>query len=215
VLNGSPHPVSAATRDRVIQAAHDLSYSPSALARALVTRRTCIIGVIVGDVVDPYFAEITRGVEDCAGRAGYLTIVCNADRRPEVEREYLNLLRDYNAEGAVFAGSGLVDDDEELNATVEQARRGGMHVVALAPRSFDGSCVMVDNRAAARDLADYLVSLGHRQGCARHASDSRASRTPWQAIRSSLVRCAKATSATRRVTPPRSTCWPGIACRTP
>jgi LacI family transcriptional regulator len=162
VLNGSPHPVSAATRDRVIQAAHDLSYSPSALARALVTRRTRIIGVIVGDVVDPYFAEITRGVEDCAGRAGYLTIVCNADRRPEVEREYLNLLRDYNAEGAVFAGSGLVDDDEELSATVEQARRGGMHVVALAPRGFEGSCVMVDNRAAARDLTDYLVSLGHR-----------------------------------------------------
>ena len=223
VLNGSPHPVSAATRDRVIQAAHDLSYSPSALARALVTRRTRIIGVIVGDVVDPYFAEITRGVEDCAGRAGYLTIVCNADRRPEVEREYLNLLRDYNAEGAVFAGSGLVDDDEELNATVEQARRGGMHVVALAPRGFEGSCVMVDNRAAARDspttwsrsaIARSASSPG-RQGCARHASDSRASRTPWRAIRSNLVRCAKATSATRQVMPPRSTCWPGIACRTP
>jgi LacI family transcriptional regulator len=162
VLNGSPHPVSAATRERVMQAAQDLSYSPSALARALVTRRTRIIGVIVGDVVDPYFAEITRGVEDCAGRAGYLTIVCNADRRPEVEREYLNLLRDYNAEGAVFAGSGLVVDDEELSATVEQARRQGMHVVALAPRAFEGSSVTVDNRAAARDLTEYLVSLGHR-----------------------------------------------------
>jgi LacI family transcriptional regulator len=37
-----------------------------------VTRRTRIIGVIVGDVVDPYFAQITRGVEDVAGRAGYL-----------------------------------------------------------------------------------------------------------------------------------------------
>jgi LacI family transcriptional regulator len=162
VLNGSPHPVSAATRERVMQAAHDLSYSPSALARALVTRRTRIIGVIVGDVVDPYFAEITRGVEDCAGRAGYLTIVCNADRRPAVEREYLNLLCDYNAEGAVFAGSGLVDGDEELSAMVERARRQGMHVVALAPRAFEGSSITVDNRAAARDLTDHLVSLGHR-----------------------------------------------------
>lgn len=163
VLNGSAHPVSAATRERVMQAAHDLSYSPSALARALVTRRTRIIGVIVGDVADPYFAEITRGVEDVAGRAGYLTIVCNADRRPAVEREYLNLLRDYNAEGAVFAGSGLVDGDEELDASVEQARRQGMHVVALAPRAFGGSSVSVDNRAAAYDLVDYLVSLGHRR----------------------------------------------------
>jgi LacI family transcriptional regulator len=162
VLNGSPHPVSAATRERVMEAAHDLSYSPSALARALVTRRTRIIGVIVGDVVDPYFAEITRGVEDVAGRAGYLTIVCNADRRPEVEREYLNLLRDYNADGAVFAGSGRVADGEELSMTVEQARSQGMHVVALAPRAFEGASVTVDSRAAAYDLVDHLVSLGHR-----------------------------------------------------
>ena len=146
-----------------MQAAHDLSYSPSALARALVTRRSRIIGVIVGDVADPYFAEITRGVEDVAGRAGYLTIVCNADRRPAVEREYLNLLRDYNAEGAVFAGSGLVDGDEALSASVDQARRQGMHVVALAPRRFSGSSVSVDNRAAAYDLVEYLVSIGHRR----------------------------------------------------
>jgi LacI family transcriptional regulator len=72
VLNRSTHPVSAATRERVMEAARVLGYSPSALARALVTRRTRIIGVIVGDVVDPYFAQITRGVEDVAGRAGYL-----------------------------------------------------------------------------------------------------------------------------------------------
>jgi LacI family transcriptional regulator len=163
VLNGSAHPVSAATRERVTAAARELGYSPSALARALVTRRTQIIGVIVGDVVDPYFAEITRGVEDVAGRAGYLTIVCNADRRPAVEQEYLNLLRDYNAEGAVFAGSGLAEGDEALSATVDRARRQGMHVVALAPRGFAGSSTLtVDNRAAAYDLGDYLASLGHR-----------------------------------------------------
>ena len=82
VLNGSEHPVSATTRERVMEAARDLGYSPSALARALVTRRTRIIGVIVGDVVDPYFAEITRGVEDVAGRAGYLTIVCKRRSPP-------------------------------------------------------------------------------------------------------------------------------------
>ena len=146
-----------------MEAARDLGYSPSALARALVTRRTRIIGVIVGDVVDPYFAEITRGVEDVAGRAGYLTIVCNADRRPSVEREYLNVLRDYNAEGAVFAGSGLVSSDEALSESVGLARRQGMHVVALAPRSFEGSSVTVDNRAAAYDAVDYLASLGHRR----------------------------------------------------
>ena len=215
VLNGSAHPVSEATRERVMQAAHDLSYSPSALARALVTRRTRIIGVIVGDVADPYFAEITRGVEDVAGRAGYLTIVCNADRRPAVEREYLNLLRDYNAEGAVFAGSGLLESDEELDASVDQARRQGMHVVALAPRAFGGSSVSVDNRAAAYDLVDYLVSLGHRTiGFVAGPPDLISARERLEgfhaalaghspATRSSPARSARAISATPRVTPPR------------
>jgi LacI family transcriptional regulator len=164
VLNGSTHPVAAATRERVLAAAQELGYSPSALAQALVTKRSRIIGVIVGDVVDPYFAEITRGVEDVAGRAGYLTIVCNADRRTAVERQYLDVLRDYRAVGAIFAGSGAVADDEEaagLVQSVERARDQGMNVIALATRSFPARRVAVDNRGAAYDLTDYLVSLGH------------------------------------------------------
>lgn len=165
VLNGSNHAVSATTRQRVLEAAHQLGYSPSALARALVTRKSRIIGVIVGDVVDPYFAEIIRGVEDVAGRVGYLTIVSNADRRPDVEREYLNVLRDYNAEGVVFAGSGVVGNEQHdaLRDTVALARSQGMHIVSLAPRAFEGSSVRVDNRAAAYDIADYLISLGHKR----------------------------------------------------
>jgi LacI family transcriptional regulator len=55
-----------------------------------------------------------------------------------VECEYLNLLRDYHAEGGVFAGSGLVEDDEALTASVAAARRQGMHVVALAPAQLRG-----------------------------------------------------------------------------
>ena len=69
VLNGSTHPVSDATRRRVLAAADELGYRPSELARALVKRTSRIVGVIVGDIVDPYFAEIARGVEDAAAGA--------------------------------------------------------------------------------------------------------------------------------------------------
>jgi LacI family transcriptional regulator, galactose operon repressor len=106
VLNGSKHPVSEKTRARVLAAAGELGYQPSALARALVTRNSRIIGVLVGSIVDPYFAEIARGVEDVAGRMGYLTMVCNADRRTEAEIAHLRTLRDYQAAGVVFASSG-------------------------------------------------------------------------------------------------------------
>jgi LacI family transcriptional regulator len=165
VLNGSAHPVSDATRERVLAAAQELGYSPSALARALVTRRSRIIGVMVGDIVDAYFAEITRGVEDVAGRAGYMTIVCNADRRTEVELAQLAVLSDYHAEGVVFAGSGYLDDPRgpELAAAVERARERGIRVVALAMRDFEAPRIMADNHGAAFDVTDYVLSLGHRR----------------------------------------------------
>jgi LacI family transcriptional regulator len=165
VLNGSTHPVSEHTRRRVFRAAEELGSSPSALARALVTKRSRIIGVVVGDIVDPYFAEITRGVEDVAARAGYMTIVCNADRRTEAELAQLQLLSDYRAEGVVFAGSGYVEDPlgEELADAVRRARERGMEVVSVALRDFDCPRIHGDNRAAAHDMTEYLISLGHRR----------------------------------------------------
>jgi LacI family transcriptional regulator len=165
VLNGSTHPVSERTRRSVLRAAEELGYSPSALARALVTKRSRIIGVVVGDIVDPYFAEITRGVEDEAARAGYMTIVCNADRRTEAELAQLQLLSDYRAEGVVFAGSGYVEDPlgAELAEAVARARELGMQIVSVALRDFDCPRIHADNRAAARDMTEYLVSLGHRR----------------------------------------------------
>ena len=150
------------TRARVLAAAADLGYAPSALAQALVQRSSRIIGVIVNDIVDPYFAEIARGVEDVAGRMGYLVMVCNADRRPEAELEYVRALREYHAVGLVFAGSGTPESAENaaLDAEVGAA---GARVVALAQREFPAHLVHVDNAGAAYDVTDYLISLGHRR----------------------------------------------------
>jgi LacI family transcriptional regulator len=165
VLNGSSHPVSEATRSRVLAAADELGYRPSELARALVKRTSRIIGVIVGDIVDPYFAEIARGVEDVAAREGHLTMVCNADRRPSAELAHLEVLRDYHAAGVVFAGSGYEDvrDAAALREAVDGLREAGSAVVALAARDLDCPSVLVDNRAAAADATEHLLSLGHRR----------------------------------------------------
>jgi LacI family transcriptional regulator len=163
-LNGSTHPVSEATRASVLAAADELGYSPSALGRALVTRSSRIIGVIVGDIVDPYFAEIASGVEDVAGRQGYLTMVCTGERETAKEAAHLQALRDYHAAGIVFASSGYADDTRAaaLARSVSEAREAGSTVVSLAPREFESVTLTVDNRAAAYDITDYVASLGHR-----------------------------------------------------
>lgn len=165
VLNGSAHPVSEATRTRVLQAAEELGYAPSALARALVTRSSRIIGVIVNDIVDPYFAEIARGVEAAAAGLGYLTMVCSAERGSEAELGHLHQLRDYHAAGIVFAGSGRADDPgaAQVAHAVAEARARGTVVVALAQRDFDAPAIVFDNEAAAHDITAYVRGLGHER----------------------------------------------------
>ncbi len=163
VLNGSDHPVSETTRERVMRAAEELGYAPSALARALVNRSSRIIGVIVGDIVDPYFAEIARGVEDEVASEGYLTMVCSADLGTRAELDHLRQLRDYHAAGIVFASSGRASDPRapELAAAVADAGERGTVVVALAKRDFDAPAIVFDNEAVAHDVTVYVRSLGH------------------------------------------------------
>ena len=82
VVSESPYAVSAATRERVLDAARELDYVPNALARGLLKSYIPVVGVIVHDITDPYFSEVVRGVEDAASRGGFLVVTCSSDRDP-------------------------------------------------------------------------------------------------------------------------------------
>jgi LacI family transcriptional regulator len=92
-------------------------------------------------------------------------MVCNAERRPAAELAHLDVLLDYRAAGVVFAGSGYEDGPEsaQLAAAVRALQERGSAVVALAARDFACPSVLVDNRGAAREATEYLLSLGHRR----------------------------------------------------
>ena len=167
VLNGSTHPVSEATRARVLEAAADLGYAPSALAQALVTRSSRIIGVIVNDIVDPYFAEIARGVEDVAGRDGLPRD--GLQRRPPRSRPRSST----SARCATTTPRGWCSRAAARPAparrtpSCERTWRPRASAARASSRSRSASSpalhVGVDNAAAAYDVTDYLISLGHRR----------------------------------------------------
>jgi LacI family transcriptional regulator len=164
VVSSSGYPVSAATRERVLAAARALDYVPNALARGLQKSHVPVVGVIVHDITDPYFAEVVRGVEDAASSAGHLVITCSSDRDPEREHSYVRLLRSMRAATVIFAGSGL--DDPRLNQIVRRhvaAIRGyGAAVVHLSPHASGEAEVGVDNAAGIAAMVVALVELGHR-----------------------------------------------------
>ena len=165
VVSASDYPVSAATRERVLEAARTLDYVPNALARGLLKSRVPVVAVIVHDITDPYFAEVVRGVEDAASVAGFLVITCSSERDAERERSYVRLLRSIRAAAVVFAGSGLDDPDvtEEIDRHLAAMRAGGAAIVHLSPHALGEPEVGVDNTAGVAAMVGALVALGHRR----------------------------------------------------
>jgi LacI family transcriptional regulator len=165
VLNNSDHQVNEKTRQRVLEAAEALNFRPNALARALVSERSKIIGVIVGDASDPYFATIIRGISDVAREQGYLTIICNSDRVAEVELNYIRMLMDYRADGIIFAGGALNYSfyNEQLGQLFAQMKAQSVAVVSLGNHLPDIPKVTIDNFQSTLDMTEYLIGLGHRR----------------------------------------------------
>jgi DNA-binding LacI/PurR family transcriptional regulator len=89
------------TRIKVLTAIEKLGYRPSKVARALVTRRTDTIGLLVGDIDNPYFSEVACGVLDVTQEREYDVFLCNTDT-PITEKQALFSLVDHNVDGAII-----------------------------------------------------------------------------------------------------------------
>ena len=165
VVSAADYPVSAGTRARVLEAARVLDYVPNALARGLLKSRVPVVGVIVHDITDPYFAEVVRGVEDAAAASGYLVITSSSERDADRERSYVRLLRSMRAAAVVFAGSGLDDPvaNEEMARHLAAMRADGAAVVHLSPHAGGEPDVGVDNAAGLAGMVAALAELGHRR----------------------------------------------------
>jgi LacI family transcriptional regulator, fructose operon transcriptional repressor len=159
---GNPDAVRPALRDRVQQAITDLAYRPNLAARRLRQQRASLIGLIVSDIRNPFFTDISRAVEDLAFRHGLRLILCNSDEDPAKEQVYLDLMADEQASGVI------------LSATLERLKRPKLDglpfpvvMVDRAPEALGGraTCdvVQLDNHDAAHRLTRHLLDGGHRR----------------------------------------------------
>lgn len=163
VISGSTHPVSQGTRAKVLDAAERLGFEPNRLARALATARSQIIGVVVHDVSDPYFAEIVRGLED--GLEDHALFVASSDREPEKELSLIRAFTAQRVDAIVLVASGLVLDDYQpkVEALLRKYEALGGVVVTMSEHSYEASRVFYDNRGGTADLVRHVIGLGHRR----------------------------------------------------
>lgn len=156
VLNRT-RPVSESARMRVQQAVADLGYFPSAVARSLKTSETHIIGMLVPNVTNPFFAELTLGVEDFSHQTGYSVFLCNCDDNPARESRYLQTLVEHRVDGMLLASAGGV------NSLPHGWTAYGMPSVMVDCRipGVKADLIRIDHQAGARLAVEHLLALGH------------------------------------------------------
>lgn len=155
--------ISEATRARVLQAAQELDYHPSALASGLAKKRTLIIGLVIPDIQNPYSATLARGVQDMVFSQGYVPIICNTDGDPEKELHVLREIYRHGVDGFIITPPQL-QITPEVNRYIRKLLDKGVPIVFVGNRLNDPNVDFVTSRAqdGAFQAVSYLVSLGHR-----------------------------------------------------
>lgn len=147
---------------RVQAVMDELNYRPNNLARSLRVGETKSIGLIVPDNSNPFFAEVSRTVEDIGFEKGYGVFLCNSDDIIEKEAAYVSMLIAKQVDGVIFIATGNTQehllDLMQCNIPVVVVDRDLPHTLV--------DVVLVNNEQGGHDATQYLLDLGHRDiGC--------------------------------------------------
>jgi DNA-binding LacI/PurR family transcriptional regulator len=162
VLNGRSHRMLPQTRERVEEAIARLGYRPNGPARQLRTGRSQALGLVVPSVANPFWGTFARHLEAAALQAGYRVLLCNSEREPARERDYLEELWADGIRGVVLCSS--LPSLEHVLPLVER----GLTLVAFDRTAQAGDPpslvnISVDNAVGAELATRHLLQLGHRR----------------------------------------------------
>jgi LacI family transcriptional regulator len=150
--------VADATRERVLEAIARLNYKPNGIARQFVRQRTTILGVLVGDLDNPYYAQMARVVEREAFRCGYTAMFCNIEGEEEIALAGVEALLEHRIAGVVFLA--FISRTPQLEEALRQA---GVPIVFLGLSEQWGDSVGPEDAAGAKLAVGHLLELGHRR----------------------------------------------------
>jgi DNA-binding LacI/PurR family transcriptional regulator len=163
ILTGShvAIPINPATRERVLEAARRMRYRPNPLARGLRGSRTMLLGVIVREITDPFFAGAVDAISGEASKRGYNVVLGHAHGNTTEAIALRAVLETRHCDAIILVGDTsdqplLLKDLHETNVIVVGAWQGSSSLEGV-------TTVNVDNRAGIYALIDHLLELGHRR----------------------------------------------------
>ncbi|CAO3411217.1 LacI family DNA-binding transcriptional regulator [Azospirillum largimobile] len=159
VLRGSPL-VAAETRERVQAAMAALGYIYNRGAATLRAARTQTVGLLVCELNNPFYAELTAGMDDVLDAEGFVAFIANTAEQPERQERFLQRMREHNVDGVILCPAAgtqgeLLDRLDLWRLPCVQALR----FVSDQGRDYAG----VDYQAGVETVVGHLVSLGHRR----------------------------------------------------
>ena len=164
VLRNHPD-IAEDTRERVLKRIKELDYRPNTMARSLVTGRSYLVGLVVPDLLHPFFAELAKALSAAIGKRGYSIIISSSEEDPELEAREIDQLMGRRLDALVVASSG-----SDLKPFLRLERHGLPYI--LIDRELPGlsaNFVGINDEAAGRMATEHLLeqgckTIGHIRG---------------------------------------------------
>jgi LacI family transcriptional regulator len=159
VLRDSPL-VAEETRQRVQEAMQDLGYVYHRAAANLRSHKSHTVGLVVSDITNPFFAEMTMSIEAQLDRANYVSLLCNTSEMLSKQERLLSTMQEYSADGILLSpvrGTPVT--------TIEKLQRSRLPFVLFGRHvpGIQADYVGADNILGAGVAVEHLISLGHRK----------------------------------------------------
>jgi len=149
------------TKERILSIARELNYRPNFIARSLVMKRTKTLGLVITTIANPFYTELSQGIETTAIRLGYNIILCSTNYDLATEKQYTDMLRSKGVDGIIFTSAHMGDPNiiglAEEGFPMVLVNRRTYHPMVREKIDYVG----VDNIRGGFLAVEHLIKLGH------------------------------------------------------
>jgi LacI family transcriptional regulator len=151
------------TRKKILRIAKELNYQPNYVARSLVSKKSHTLGLIITTIMNPFYPELAKGIEDKAMELGYNIILCSTNYDLRLEKYYIDILRSKGVDGIIF--SSVEAHDPNIKPLVDDHFPFILVNRRIFHRTLDKKIdyIVLNNLSGGYMAMEHLFKLGHRR----------------------------------------------------
>ena len=145
--------ISEATRDKILEVAKNINYTPNKIAKSLKMSKSKLIGLIVADISNDFYSNIARSIEDEAMKTGYTLLIGSCDENPEKFGKLTELFSEQQVDGMILAP--VADSDDTINRLIREEYP--IFTIDRYLKNIDLTGVMINNFEISEQICEHLL----------------------------------------------------------